>query len=222
MLTTLAVAALLAGAASPALASGGRANGGGATATGGGGGGGAGGGGAGGGGGSATGGAGVGGGGGSASGGGGGVNSGGVNGGGANDPVATPTATPAPAPAPVLVPDPGPPSTPGCATFQSATAPVGYYLTFAALWNDYTIRSCATRTENVDVEIDDVDCTTGQVGYTVTIPSTITPNQSWALVADNDFAPFNTSYCITYTARDADLGTQLDQATLTATTPPAR
>jgi hypothetical protein len=196
MLTTLAAAALLAGAASPALASGGKANGGGATATGGSGGGG--------GGGSASGGGG--------GGGGGGVNSGGVNGGGANDPAT-----------PVLVSPPPPvPTTPGCATFQSATAPVGYYLTFAAVWNDYTIRSCATRSENVNVEIDDVDCTTGQVGYTVTIANPMTAGQSWSMVADNDFAPFNTSYCITYTARDADLGTQLDQATLTATTPPAR
>ena len=123
MLTTMAVAALLAGAASPALASGGKANGGGATGGGGGGGGGS-----------------------ASGGGGGGVNSGGVNGGGVNDPVATP--------APVAVATPPSPSTPGCATFQSATAPVGYYVTFAAVWNDYTIRSCAQRTENVNVEID--------------------------------------------------------------------
>jgi hypothetical protein len=203
MLTTMAVAALLAGAASPALASGGKANGGGATAAGGGGGGGSASGG-GGGGGAATGGG----------GGGGGVNSGGVNGGGVNDPVATPV------PAPVVVPTPPPPSTPGCATFQSATAPVGYYSIYAAVWNDYTLRDCAQRAENVDVEVIDADCTTGRVDYDVTYYNPLSANQNFSAVLDNDFAPFNTSYCITYTATDIDTGAQLDRTTLTATTLP--
>jgi len=179
MLTTMAVAALMLGAASPAMGSG-KAAGGGATGGGGGGGG----------------------------------NRGGVNGGGANDPVASP-----PAPAPASAADP---STPACATFQSATAPVGYYLTYAAVWNDYTIRDCSGRTENVNVEVIDADCSTGRVDYDVVYPNLIGAGQNFAAVLDNDFAPFDTSYCITYTARDALTGAQLDQATLTATTPAPR
>jgi hypothetical protein len=189
------------GAASPAMASGGKAGGGGAT----GGGGGAtatGGGGAAAGGGSAAGGGG--------GGGGGGVNSGGVNGGGAND-----------APAPVVAPAPGPgPSTPACATFQSATAPVGYYMVWAAVWNDFTIRDCAGRAEDVDVETIDAECTTGRVDYDTTVPYALQSNQNVAGVLDNDFGPFDTTYCITYIATDVQTGAQLDRSTLTATTPP--
>jgi hypothetical protein len=53
-------------------------------------------------------------------------------------------------------------------------------------------------------------------------PQPIAPNQGWAMVADDDFAPYDASYCITNTATDADTGVQLDRATLSATTPPAR
>jgi hypothetical protein len=211
-LITMAVAALLAGAASPALASGGKAGGGGTAtggaATGGGGGGAAPGGGGGGGSAAATGGGATGGG-----GGGGGANSGGVNGGGANDP------TPAPAPAPVIVPTPSGPPSPPCATFQSATAPVGYYSIYAALWNDYTIRDCADHAEDVDVEVIDADCESGRVDYDVTYLNPLSANQNLSMVLDNDFAPFNTSYCITYTATEVLTGAQLDRTSLTAATP---
>src|SRR4051812_3041910 len=44
--------------------------------------------------------------------------------------------------APTPTPAPPPPAQPGCATFTSTTAPVGYYVTWAALWHDYQIRSC--------------------------------------------------------------------------------
>jgi hypothetical protein len=206
MLTTLAVAALLAGAAAPAALASGKANGGGATATGGGGGGAAAAGGA-----TATGGGAA-----TGGGGGGGANSGGVRrGGGANDAPA-----PAPTPVPVIAsPTPSGPPTPPCAAFQSATAPVGYYSIYAALWNDYTIRDCADHAEDVDVEVIDADCQSGRVDYDVTYLNPLSANQNFSMVLDNDFAPFNTSYCITYTATDLATGVQLDRSTLTATTP---
>lgn len=191
LLTTMAVGVLMLGAASPALASGGKANGGGATSAGGGGG--------------ASGGGG-GGGGGNPSGGGGGANSGGVN-----DTAPPPAPAPAPTPAPT-----GPP----CATFQSATAPVGYYSIYAAVWNDYTLRDCSPQAEDVDVEVIDSDCTTGRVDYDVTYLNPLSAGQNLSMVIDNDFAPFDTTYCVTYIARDLATGVELDRSTLTATTPP--
>jgi hypothetical protein len=165
----MAVTALLAGAAAPALASGG-----------------------------------------SGGGGGGGTSTGG----GSPIPVATPTPKPNDG-----GPSGGPSSTP-CATFQSATAPVGYWFTFAAVWNDYTVRSCSQRTESIEVEIDDVDCSSGRVDYDVTLTHLLRATQAATESADNDFAPFDTSYCVTYTAIDPGTRAQLDQATLQAVTPP--
>ena len=136
-----------------------------------------------------------------------------MKGGGVND-------APTPAPAPIVVPTPSGPPGPPCAAFQSASAPVGYYSIYAALWNDYTIRDCADHAEDVDVEVVDADCESGRVDYDVTYLNPLSANQNLSMVLDNDFAPFSTSYCITYTATDVATGAQLDRTTLAATTPP--
>ena len=144
-------------------------------------------------------------------GGGGGANSGGVNGGGANDPAATPTPAPAPAPAPQ----------PGCATFTSSSAPVGYYLVYAALWHDYQIKSCNPLSETVSVRATDVNRATGATDYSVTVPYGLTGNGGATGVLDNDFAPFTTTYDIKLELID-QLGNVLDTSLLTATTPDPR
>lgn len=152
------------------------------------------------------------GGGGTTSGGGGGTSGGG--GGqvrGATDPTA-----PAPAPAP-----PPPPPGPACATFASTSAPVGYYLTWAALWNDYTVRSCSTGTQDVSVTVTNTNVATGNVDYTITVPYTIAAGQNISGVLDNDFAPFSTDYAVKMELRD-EAGNLLDSSSLAVTTPPAR
>jgi hypothetical protein len=90
------------------------------------------------------------------------------------------------------------------------------------VWNDFTIRNCAGRTEDVDVETIDADCSSGRVDYDVTALYGLQSGQNVAGVLDNDFAPFDTRYCVTYVATDALTGTVLDRSTLAATTPPAR
>jgi hypothetical protein len=192
-------ASVLALAVAPAaMASGGKAAGGGAV----GGGGAA----AGGGGGAAAGGGGGGGGGNSVGGGGGGGSRG-----GANDPI-----TP-----PVTTPTPPPPTTPGCATLTSVSAPVGYYLTYAALWNDFTVKSCAPDNRSVTVSVTNTNHDTGSLDYSVSGSYAVTPGQGVSGVWDNDFAPFNTNYDVKIEVRD-ELGNLLDSSSATATTPAPR
>jgi hypothetical protein len=148
------------------------------------------------------------GGGGGTSGGGGGGGGGGGNRGGVSD---VPTPTPAPPP----------PAQPGCATFTSTTAPVGYYLTWAALWHDYQIRSCNPQSEVVSVRVKDVNRATGNTDYTMTVAYSLPPGGSMTGVIDNDFAPFTTTYDLTYELVDAT-GAVVDSSSLSATTPDAR
>ncbi len=136
--------------------------------------------------------------GGGAAGGGGSANSGGVN-------------DPAPAPA-----------APPCATFSSATAPVGYYSVYAAVWNDYTIRSCSAGNEVVNVRVTESDPATGRIDYDITYPSVLSPGQNVSMVLDNDFAPFDTTYDVSYSATDSSTGAVLDTRSLSATTPSPR
>jgi hypothetical protein len=147
-------------------------------------------------------------GGGGTSGGGGGGGGGGGNRGGVSD---VPTPTPAPPP----------PAQPGCATFTSTTAPVGYYLTWAALWHDYQIRSCNPQSEVVSVRVKDVNRATGNTDYTMTVAYSLPPGGSMTGVIDNDFAPFTTTYDLTYELVDAT-GAVVDSSSLSATTPDAR
>ena len=128
---------------------------------------------------------------------------GGTNSGGVND---TGTSTPAPS----------------CATLPSATAPVGYYSTWAAVWNTFTVRSCSTRNETVNVRITNGNQLTGAIDYDVTGAYVLSPGQNLSSVYDNDFAPFSTPYDVSFVATDASTGAVLATATTTATTPPAR
>jgi hypothetical protein len=151
-------------------------------------------------------------------GGGGGTGGGGGGGGGTQtqnrggtDPAQT-TTTPAPAPAP---------QQPGCATFTSTSAPVGYYLTFAALWHDYQVKSCNTLGENVSVRVTDVNRATGASDYTVTVPYGLAAGGGVTGVLDNDFAPFSTTYDIKMEILDQG-GNVLDTSQLSATTPDPR
>ena len=93
-------------------------------------------------------------------------------------------------------------------------------MVWAAVWNDFTLRNCAGRTEDVHVEVIDADCSSGRVDYDVTALYGLQSNQNADGVLDNDFGPFDTDYCITYVASDAATGAELDRSTLTATTPP--
>jgi len=125
---------------------------------------------------------------------------GGVNKGGVNDPATTATPTP-------------------CATLANVSAPVGYYLTWAAIWNTFTVRSCSSSTETITVQVTETNTATALADYNISYPMTLTATQSSSMVLDNDFAPFNTTYNITMTAFDAS-GTVLSSASVVATTPP--
>ena len=111
-------------------------------------------------------------------------------------------------------------STASCAVLTNVTAPVGYYSIWAAVWNDFTIQSCSTSTENVVVEVQETNVATGNVEYSQLYAVSLVPSQNVGVVLDNDFAPFNTTYNITYTVRDG-LGNVLDTASVQATTPSA-
>ena len=131
--------------------------------------------------------------------GGGGTGGGGVNKGGVND---TAPATAAP-----------------CAALGNMSAPVGYYLTYAAIWNTFTVRSCSSSTETVNVEVTETNQATGLVDYDVVFPLTLIAAQNSSMVLDNDFAPFNTTYTVGFTATDAS-GNVLATGSVVATTPP--
>jgi len=111
---------------------------------------------------------------------------------------------------------------PACATLTSVTAPVGYYSTWAAVWNDFTIQSCSTGTDTVTVQVTETNVSTGSVDYDVIFPIVLGGGQNASYVLDNDFAPFNTTYRIDYTVRDSATGAVLSTASTTATTPAPR
>jgi hypothetical protein len=124
-------------------------------------------------------------------------------------------------PAQTTAPAPPPPSSPGCATFTATSAPVGYYLTFAALWHDYQVKSCNSLPENVSVRVTDVNRATGAADYTVTVPYGLASGGGVTGVLDNDFAPFSTTYDIKMELVDQS-NNVLDTSLLTATTPDPR
>jgi uncharacterized repeat protein (TIGR01451 family) len=106
-----------------------------------------------------------------------------------------------------------------CAVLTNVTAPVGYYSVWAAVWNDFTIQSCSTTMETVTVQVTERNVATGNLEYDITYPVTLQPGQNLGMVLDNDFAPFSTTYDISYTVRDSG-GTVLGTALTQATTPP--
>jgi len=124
---------------------------------------------------------------------------GGVNKGGVND---TTPATAAP-----------------CAALGNMSAPVGYYSTYAAIWNTFTLRSCSSSTETVNVEVTETNQATGLIDYDVVYPFSLIAAQNASMVLDNDFAPFNTTYTVGFTATDAS-GNVLATGSVVATTPP--
>ncbi len=106
-----------------------------------------------------------------------------------------------------------------CAVLTSVTAPVGYYSVWAAVWNDFTIQSCSTSLETVTVQVTERNAATGGIEYDITYPVTLSAGQNLGMVLDNDFAPFDTTYDISYTVRDSG-GNVLSTASTQATTPP--
>ena len=133
----------------------------------------------------------------------GGVNSGGVNSGGVNSGGG---GTVAP-----------------CATFASASATVGYYSSWAALWNTYSIRSCATSggAQTYTLRIRDIDPTGAAAAYDVSLAYALSPGQNVGGVLDNDFAAFSTAYDVEYTLSSSNGGV-LASWTASATTPAPR
>jgi hypothetical protein len=136
------------------------------------------------------------------SGGGGGGGGGGVNSGGVKDVGATPPAT-------------------TCATLTSVGAPVGYYSVWAAVWNDYSVKSCSSASENLTVTITNTNVATGAVEFSYNDLVPLTPGQNSSHVVDNDFAPFSTDYDVQIQVKD-NKGTVLDTQSLRATTPPQK
>lgn len=144
------------------------------------------------------------------SGGGGGGGGGGRNS-GANDVVVPVAPTPPPPPPPT-------PATVTCAAITSASATVGYYSIYAALWNNFALRNCADGQETVYLDVVNSDPTTGAVIYRAQGVWSLASGQNMSGVYDNDFATFNTNFDVTYTLSD-DTGRQLDRWTTTARTP---
>jgi uncharacterized repeat protein (TIGR01451 family) len=106
-----------------------------------------------------------------------------------------------------------------CALLGSVSAPVGYYSVWAAIWNTMTVTSCSTTSEIINIEVTETNVATGLVDYDVVVPTTLTASQNLSMVLDNDFAPFNTTYTVTITVRDASANV-LATAAVNATTPP--
>jgi hypothetical protein len=106
-----------------------------------------------------------------------------------------------------------------CAALTAVSAPVGYYLTYAAIWNVFTLQSCSSSSETVSVQVQELNQLTGLVDYDVTWYVALVPGQNYSMVLDNDFAPNDTPYTISYTVRDSS-GNQLDTSSVAAVTPP--
>jgi uncharacterized repeat protein (TIGR01451 family) len=105
-----------------------------------------------------------------------------------------------------------------CAALTSVTAPVGYYLIYAAIWNTFTLQSCSSSSETVSVQVQELNTITGAIDYDVTWYVSLVPSQNYSMVLDNDFAAYSTPYTITYTVRDAS-GNVLSTQSTSATTP---
>jgi uncharacterized repeat protein (TIGR01451 family) len=110
-------------------------------------------------------------------------------------------------------------TTVACASLLSVSAPVGYYSVWAAVWNTFTVRSCANGSESLNVRVTETNASTGLVDYDITVPLTLGGGANSSMVLDNDFAPFNTTYNIAFTVSDLS-GNSLATASVTATTPP--
>ena len=108
-----------------------------------------------------------------------------------------------------------------CATLTNVSAPVGYYLSWAAVWNTWTIQSCSTNSEIVNVQVTETNVATGSVDYNAGWSTTLVSGQNLGMVLDNDFAPFSTSYDVSFTVTDQS-GTVLATAAASAVTPPKR
>jgi uncharacterized repeat protein (TIGR01451 family) len=109
-----------------------------------------------------------------------------------------------------------------CASLRNISAPVGYYASWAAIWNTLTVTSCSTSTETVNVQVTETNIATGQVEYDVMYQLMLTASQNYSMILDNDFAPFNTTYTVQMTVFDNSSGAVLTQASVAATTPPPR
>ena len=105
-----------------------------------------------------------------------------------------------------------------CATLAGVSAPVGYYLTWAAIWNTFSVKSCSAATEIVNVEVTETD-PSGFVAYDVVYATTLTAGQNLSQVLDNDFAAYSTTYNVAFTVTDTS-GNQLAASSVVATTPP--
>ena len=110
-------------------------------------------------------------------------------------------------------------TTVACASLLNVSAPVGYYSVWAAVWNTFTVRSCANGSENLNVRVTETNSSTGLVDYDITVPMTLGGGANSSMVLDNDFAPFNTTYTVTMTATDTS-GNVLSSGSVSATTPP--
>jgi len=110
------------------------------------------------------------------------------------------------------------PATP-CAVLGNLSAPVGYYSVYAAVWNTFTLRSCSSSTQTINVEVTETNQATGLIDYDVVWPITLLGGANASTVLDNDFAPFNTAYTVGFTATDTS-GNLLATGTVLATTPP--
>lgn len=126
---------------------------------------------------------------------------GGVNKGGINDPTTTLTQAP-------------------CAVLANLSAPVGYYLTWAAIWNTFSLKSCSANVQTVNVEVTETNQATGLVDYDIVYPLSVLSGQNLQMVLDNDYAPFSTTYTIGFTATDSTSGNLLATGSVVATTPP--
>ena len=115
--------------------------------------------------------------------------------------------------------DTTPPAAVPCATLAGVSAPVGYYLTWAAIWNTFSVKSCSSVTEVVGVEVTETNVATGTVDYDVVSATSLTAGQNLSQVLDNDFAPFDTTYRVAFTVTDS-AGNVLAAASVPATTPP--
>lgn len=111
------------------------------------------------------------------------------------------------------------PATP-CAVLGNLSAPVGYYSVYAAVWNTFTLRSCSSSTQTINVEVTETNQATGLIDYDVVWPITLLGGSNASTVLDNDFAPFDTSYTVGFTATDASTGNVLATGSVLATTPP--
>jgi uncharacterized repeat protein (TIGR01451 family) len=107
-----------------------------------------------------------------------------------------------------------------CAGLGGVAAPTGYYSVWAAIWNTFTVRSCSTSSESLNVEVTETNIATGLVDYDVIVPMSLLSGQNISMVLDNDFAPFNTTYTVAMTVTDSTTGTVLATSSIGATTPP--